>query len=462
MRPWLGLVFLPLLSACTGFSLGENDPNSNLGTALGGGEIAVDPRTENTFVLLDATDDQTGELTSRKLFAVAPDEGGPSLVSDLTGRDDPRMLFVEPGIMLMSEANGGERLDLLDQNDFHLKKSVEVPGSYWGTRLSASRRWVGVADNDDPHFPIHVIDSKDLGDHAIPHGGDNLEAMFGNASERLFAIVFYDSTHEARILSWDMHVLETAKFLGIDPDGVWSGADLDITVPDVVSDFDFSFTWVGVSPDDAHVVFPVRKWTGKDPLENAPADEYELLVVDTADGGLRTVPSAKGPVGFTPDGSTIVSYGREDASGDQKLLLVDAETLEVDEQEVSVDGGLSYFVSREGNFVVVASNWGGQQLSLYDVDNQKETKMAGKGIGLTEFVSRIGHDELWAIDSEALYRVDMAAAVVEDVSLPFSPSHINILPKRDRLVLGATDPRYLQFFDPSTRTVTRTVDLAGE
>lgn len=462
MRPSLvfalPFLLLPTLGGCTGFSLGENDPDGDLGTYLGGGAIAVDPKTENAFVLLD-TSSEDGTLLSRRLFAISADGEDTKMIRDLSGREDPRMLFVESGILVMSQAYEKEELLLLDRDDFSEKKKVSANDWYWGTRLSASRRWVGVAANDDPHYPIHVIDSRDLGRHPIPHGGDNLEAMFGNQTDRLFSIVFYDGDHHARIMSHDMAVLDATGFLSVTADGAWAGADVDVRVDGVISDANFSFTWVGVSPDDAHVVFPVRKWTGLASWEDAPDEDYQLLVLDTKSGEVRVVPNAKGPVGFTPDGSTIVSYGREDASGDQKLLLVDVETLEVDEQDVSIEGGISYFVSREGNVVLAASNWGTQSLVMVDLDSGKETKMAGPAIGLTEFVSRIGQNELWAVDTGALFRVDVDEAVVEDVELPFSVGHVGIQPTRDRLVLGDADPGTVHLFDPKSRQVSKTITL---
>jgi hypothetical protein len=282
--------------------------------------------------------------------------------------------------------------------------------------------------------------------------------MFGTRTDRLFAIVFDAAYRRARILGWDMAALEATGFLE-GPAGHWAATEIDVEVDDVINDFNFSFTWVGVSPDDARVVFPVRKWTGLEPYESAPNEDHVLLVLDTRTSELRVVENAKGPVGFTPDGSTIVSYGRDDASGDQKLLLIDAETLEVDEQEVPIDGGLSYFVSREGNFVVVASNWGTQSLVLYDVANGQQTNMAGPGLGLDEFVSRIGHDQLFAVDAGNLYRIDLAAALVDDVDLPFEVGHVGIQPTRDRLLVGEADPSRLHFLDPETRAITRTVEL---
>jgi hypothetical protein len=45
-RLLLSLCVVPIVSGCTSFALGENDPDTNLGTYLTGGDIAVDPKTE--------------------------------------------------------------------------------------------------------------------------------------------------------------------------------------------------------------------------------------------------------------------------------------------------------------------------------------------------------------------------------------------------------------------------------
>ena len=62
--------------------------------------------------------------------------------------------------------------------------------------------------------------------------------------------------------------------------------------------------------------------------------------------------------------------------GDALGALVDAKTLEVDEEEVAIEGGISYFVSHANNYVIVASNWGDQSLVLYDVDGYSAKEIA--------------------------------------------------------------------------------------
>ncbi len=112
-----------------------------------------------------------------------------------------------------------------------------------------------------------------------------------------------------------------------------------------------------------------------------------------------------------------------------ELLLLDSDTLAKRAETVPVSGGLSYFVSHEGNLVVAASSDGEQGVVLYDVDNERQTKMDG-ALGLQEFVQRAGHGELWLVDDEALFRLDLLNGQVENVPSPFRPRHGNILPGR--------------------------------
>ncbi|MDI1483306.1 hypothetical protein [Polyangium sp. y55x31] len=457
--PYLALVSTLALTGCTGLSLGENNPGQD--TWLGNGAIAVDDRTETCFVLASDTEDaaQPEKILASTLFAIDPDTGLVREAANLTGRDDPRLLFPASGLLVMSEESEKDRLDLYDHETLALKKSVELDIRYHGTRMSPSRKFIGVADNTSDKAPIHVIEADTLDRHVIPHDGEWLEAMFLNKSDTLVAIVFYDQdkpTPRARLLGWSMQELATAGY-PLGPTGLWAAPVFDLEVPGVVGDFSFSFTWVGTSPDDKYIVFPVRK------AEVQPNDEIaytnELLVLDAATKELREVPGARGPVGFTPDGSTIVSYGDQDMNGNQELWLVDAATLDVEPEPVTIEGGISYFVSRDGNFIVVASSNGDQQLVLYDVDQDKSTQMAGPGVGLHEFVSRAGRKEMWIVDDQSLFRLDLAAGEIAEVRTDFTPEHVNILPTRDRLVLDDADSNDIVFFDPNDESVKTIVAL---
>jgi hypothetical protein len=138
--------------------------------------------------------------------------------------------------------------------------------------------------------------------------------------------------------------------------------------------------------------------------------------------------------------------------------MVDADTLDTTLVELPMEGGPSYYVTREGNFVVVTNTAGTQTLLLYDVDNDQMTQLQGLAIDLNEFVSRLGHGELWLVD-EGLYRLDFLAGEHERISLSWQPDHINILRQRDLLVLDDNRRERLVFFDPDSLTVTQSVPL---
>lgn len=461
-----------MVTGCTGLSLGENTAGGD--TYLEYGEIAVDDRTENAF-LLNTITDKEGIETKSLLRAIDPDSGAVSQVADLTDRDDSRILFPASGILVMSEQNEKDELLLLDKDTFAEKAREPVDVRYHGTRMSSSRDWVAVADNTSEKAPIHIIDTQLLSRRIIPHDGDWLEAMWLNGSDQLFAIVSYiadpdvpGSKNRSRILAWSMADVEAGKF---EPgeDGFWPDRKIDFVVEDVMPDFFFSFTWVGISPDDKWAVFPVVESNPETP------EEYQLLVVDTATGDLRIVHDAKGPVGFTPDSSTIVSYDdkgsqngpdgeTKDGEIDQRLLLVDVNTLEVDPQDVDISGSISYFVSRDGNFVVVASNYEGEKLVLYDIDNDKSTQMKGPAAGLDEFVSRKGKNELWLKDEQSLLKLDMNKGEITTIPTGYSVGHLNILPKHDWLVLSEppsaneSAPR-VHFFDPKSLKDVKAIDM---
>lgn len=461
-----------LTTACTGFSLGEKNPGSD--TYLEYGDIAVNDRTESAFLLNNFTNESGLEETSL-LRAVNPDTGLVSEVADLSGRDDARILFPASGILVMSEQAGQDELLLLDENTFTEKAREPLDVRYHGTRMSPSRDWIAVADNTSSTAPIHIIDGEILTRRIIPHNGDWLEAMWKNKSDELFAIVFYNmyqnqagQPSHARILSWSMEAVKAGEFKP-GADGFWPDRTLDIDIPNVTGDFLFSFTWVGVSPDDKWAVFPVR-----DTDPNTP-EEYSLIVVETATGEARIVPNAKGPVGFTPDSSTIVSYDDKGSQNgpdgttpegeiDQRLLLIDVTTLEVDTQDVDISGGLSYFISRDGNFVVAASNYGDEKLVLYDVDNGKATQMGGPAAGLEEFVSRLGRNELWINDNSSLFKLDMSAGEFSQIDPGYSVAHLNILRDHDWLVMSEvprsnSETARLHFFDPDGQKDVKAIEM---
>ncbi|MDI3290275.1 hypothetical protein [Polyangium sp. 15x6] len=457
--PYLALVSTLALTGCTGLTFGENNPGQD--TWLEDGSIAVDDRTETSYVLAgEAKTDAQNPYPTSTLFAVDPDSGLVRTVEELSGRTDPRLLFPASGLLVMSEANDKDRIDLYDHETLALKKSVDLDIRYHGTRMSPSRKFIGVADNTSDRSPIHIIEAETLDRHVVPHDGEWLELNFMNKSDTFVSIVFYDQSTQnprARLLGWSMEQVASTGYQLDETGKLWTAPLFDIDVPNTAWDIAFSWSYVGISPDDKYVVFPVQKTEAQPNGELAST--HMLLVLDTMTKEVREVPG-KGPVGFAPDGSTIVSYGDQDNDGNQELWLIDAITLETEQEPVKISGGINYFISRDGNYVVVApSATGTARLVLYDVDQDKSTQMDGPHLHLDEFVTRVGHKEMWLVEDESLYRIDLVEATATEVLTSFAPEHVNILPKRDRLVLDDASSNNLFFFDPNIQGVKSTVGL---
>lgn len=472
------------MGACTGLSFGENGPGRD--TYLEDGSIAVDPLTETVYVLrrTEVTHDEggPGERTEvfKHLYAIDPGGGGgaPRHVADVSDLEDLRMLFPRDQVLLMGERAGQDLLRVLDPSTGALLREIETDTRYHGTRLSPSGRFVAVADNADPMLPIHLIDTETYDTVVVPHDGVWLEAMWANGGDVLVAMIDYELTWgfqepdpeaaRMRFVAWDVAQLAANGFPT--DAGLFADPIFDVTVDGVTRDSAFSFSWVGIDPEDRYAVFPVRSHRPEDPATEGPGGHEgwhaDLLVVEIATGALRRVDNAFGPVGFTPDGTTIVSYGYVeevdedgDATLDPRLVMVDTMTLEAQALEIPIEGGPSFFVTREGSWVVVASAFGNEQLVLYDVDAGTMTRVSGDPVGLNEFVSRRGVPELWLIDGGALYRLDLMSAALERVTVGGRVDRINVLPMRDELVLGTLDGGTITFFDPEERRTLRAVML---
>ncbi len=472
-----GLVACALgASACTGLTLGENFPGRD--TYLEDGSIAVDPITERVYVLRRTTvthEDSEGRETQevfKHLYAIEPDGGPPRHLADVSDLEDLRMLFPRGQVLLMGERDGTDLLRVLDPTSGAVLREVPTTARYHGTRLSPSGRFVAVADNAATDVPIHIIDTETYEIVEVPHDGVWLEAMWANDRDVLVGMVDYHrgwnlsepdpALARMRFLAWDVAALKQNGFPT--ENGFFANPLFDVTVDGVTLDSAFSFSWVGIDSADRYAVFPVRAYRPEDPAAEGPGGyegwHADLLVIEMATGALRKIDNGFGPVGFTPDGSTIVSYRYLevlDADGsivehDPQILMIDALTLEAEAMTIPLEGGPSFFVTREGSWVVVASAWGDEELVLYDVDAGMMSRVGGDPVGLREFVSRPGYPEIWLVDDGGLYRLDLMSSQLERIPLSSSVARINILPMRDRLVLGDSDGGTLTFYDPISRS----------
>ena len=436
------VVFLGVLAmGCEGLTLGENTAGQD--TFLGFGAIAVDDVTEEVFVLRSIRPEGDKEREQQWLVRIDPDRKVAENIINLTGATDVRILFPASGILIMAEEDGQERLIKFERDTWKRLADADVPVRYHGTRMSSSRRYVAAADNSaQGTAPIHIIDTETLKTYEVAHGQPWLEAMWANTKDVLYVMaggLTAEQAGDMHLLAFSLPTLLEGGF-DTDADGFWTRRDFHLTVPNAHAGLGASFSWVGVAPDDSRVAFPLVEASG-----------FSVAVVDTVERTLELLADARGPVGFTPDGSTLVSF-RHTADGEGRELLlfaVGSTTPEV--HAMPHQGGISYFITANDNLVLVTPVFGQDgPLILLDTDTKEQTTLSGANLTLTQFVSRPEAHELWAIQ-DGLLRVDLEAAAVEKVTLDFKPTRINRLPKRDRVVLGRQSGDIVTFFNPTDR-----------
>lgn len=489
-RPRLLRTSLPLLAftACTGATLGERNAGDDTylepsdfhptddGREVGLGSIGVDPQSEVSFVVQEVrTRDDEGELLDERttLFAVPPEATAPSGSVDLSHLSDLRILFPGDEVVVLGEQGGADNLGFLDAHTLQVRDTLPAHDGarYHGTRLSPSKRYLAVCDNNQEPCPIHVLDLETRTTEVVPHDGFWLEAMWLEHSDTLVAVIFYEDSADtgfddtrARIVSFPMEAVTACGF-AVDA-GTWCGRAFDVELPGATPDWLFSFTWLGVAPDDGVVAAPVML-----------GSEHVVALVSTIDGSVRTVSDAAGPVGFTPDGSTVVSYRYrteeipcdevEEADEPERcphtettpqLALIDLEDLTVATIDLPTIEAPEYFVTRTGNLVVVADAWASGRLVLADLDQGTAVPMRGPEVNLTELVSRADANELWVAD-DGLFRVDLLGGEVTQVAPGLSPVVINHLPAHGRLVMDDGEGRAVVFVDPDERQETARATL---
>jgi hypothetical protein len=378
------ILVLALLAGCTGFSLGENTPGGDTWTepppTLEGehhvGAIGVERDESQAWVVHEATQ---GGATRATLSAIDPATGAATEVLDVTGTTDRRVMFPAAGrMLLMAQRGATENLALIDTTTHTRIASTVTPTWYWGTRTAPSGRAVVVADNQDPKAPLHVIDTTTLRHQVLPHGGDEIEAMWNHHADVLIALSVTDPfgpNPTAKLLRYDL-----------------TDADLDQPIPAPTVawtlegygwDFLFSYTWIGISPDDHWAVFPLIKHT------TGPDDgEHVLLVLDQTTGGVSLV-AGSGPVGFTADSAQIVTYGVAPQVAGQPFhqdpWLVDPVTHARTTVTMPFDSSITYFIS--GAYLIVAP-LAADQAVVRDLATGDQHTLATTSLDLNDFVSR--------------------------------------------------------------------------
>ncbi|MCA9582367.1 MAG: hypothetical protein KC416_11275 [Myxococcales bacterium] len=425
------LLFSATTAACGGLSFGESSPGGNAGesTYLAGGAIAVDPRNENIFVL---TSPNTADDTPKGLLVVDPDSAEATPLLDLTGYSNIRIVFPKDRVLVMGTRNQKQTFFLFDPNSLEMVLEETLDPVAFESQVSPTGEWL-LGRGPFGSGPSVVIDMTTLEVHPIVHDGDQILTTWQNKTDQLIAAISYedDGENRLRVFAWDMDKRAEQDWAVVD--GTWSEPAVDVVVDDAgLLPFGSTIT---IAPDDSAAVF-----TASTPsADQNPTEGNRLVVIDLSEGTARNVPHAEGPAGFTPDSSTIVAHWLRAEDEHQNryfdLVLIDADTLAPTNIALPKNLEPRFFVSHEGNQIVVSKTFGGEGLLLIDAETQKVITIQGAIDTLANYVTRPDRNELWAID-RGLHRIDLMTGLSERISAAGTPDHINILPSRDELVLN--------------------------
>jgi hypothetical protein len=565
--PTLLVVGFGIACGAGGATFGENSPgNSQYGggtyvddavvddsTPEGVGEngsIAVDPDTEIAYTLQkrlapDQTceNDECPRQFEKRLVAIPPD-GEPFVMMSLDDYVDVRVLFPSDSVLVMAQpewseeavASGdckqpddadveqnlcGDELHWFDKSSHRKLTEKRTDARYHGTRLSPKRNWLAVADNFRSPAPLHLVNTHTGDVNVVPQDGAWFEAMWMHREDRMI------SAHFSAL--WEDDDGETDAFLTIrdwfpsrDGDRAIAGESVcffgggpapsscdSIAIGGITPLYGIGFSWIGLSDDDRWVAVPART-----------EDGAVTVLVDRTDHSVELLHGVYGPVGFTPDNETMVAYGweNEEEMLDSRLLFIDLETGDVEEQPVPQMTLPTYFVSHDSNEVVVVNTGGSQELVLFDLEAGTRTTLPGPAVAarglphyeelagfdptapqyryspvsrrvlepgtekprlaedsrcldrvcdlrspttvsLGEFVQRRGHRELWLVERGELLRLDLEAGQISEMTLDGTPAHINILPSHDRLILDTRNEQMIRYYDPELWRVDRTTSI---
>jgi hypothetical protein len=344
----------------------------------------------------------------------------------VSGTEDRLVVFpADDRMLLMARgADGDEHFVLIDTAARAVLAKRVVPAWYWSPRSAPSGRAL-VVNNIEGVGSLHVLDTATLQYRELAYGGARIDAMWNHDRDVLTAISvvdpFTDHPH-ARLLQWD--------FEGVDLSGPLPEPTVQWELDGYDWDSSFSFTWIGISPDDRWAVFPViKKITG----------ESVLLVLDQDSGEVRLTPG-RGPVGFLHDSSAIVSYGHaSDGTPGDDLWLIDPVTLARTTARLPTDSEVSFFPTHESPHVGVTPvlDVHEQPLLIYNTSTGAMVPSSRIGIDLHDFVSRPGH--LYVESSRVVFDLAVETGVMREVALGEPVHHISATPGTDRAYAAAVE-----------------------
>lgn len=442
------LAMLVMAAGCTGASWGENEPGQDTlvdppPVSTGEhrmGAIAVERDEDQLWIVHEAEKD--GEVRAN-LTAIDPLSGETAPVLDVSGTSDRRVVFPSPDRMILLAQRGAQdTLVLFDTTTRSQLASVTKHTWYWGTRTSPSGRALVVADNATAGAPLHVIDTSTLEHRALVHGGEEIEAMWNHGEDVLFALSVTDPlepTAVARVHRYDLRGADLSAELPA-PTRTWE-------VGGYGWDYFFSYTWISISPDNRWVVFPLVEWD-----ENGTDPQHMLFIIDQQTGATALTPGM-GPVDFTRDGRTIISYGWNAAADAQDLWLIDPVTRARKVVDLPFTGSLMFHAARNADYIVCVPVLGSGPPAVYDLAHDTVREIDTPSLALYDFITRPTTDELWIESAGSVFGLDLSSARLSKVPLGGAvASTINVRPLADEAVVGDSVAVSVRRIDMANRT----------
>lgn len=475
------------------------------------GALAVDPRTDTIFSLQtffeptptpsvesDPIESPTVEptsapepvLLSRELYAIRPQDGTFQSLGNVFDVENIALLFPKDRLMMVGYLQNQPLLRLYDAQTLSLEEEAFPAVTSWGgVTVAPSGNTFAVQDwtneGEDSKLTVTLGSLETLETHSLTLSESSSRMVWSPTEDRLvlsmYTLNLESQLPSIRVLSWTLDALEKNAYT-LDEEGLWVGASVDVRLEQQTPGQGY-YSAPMISPEGDYLIqstFHVTESdTDGDGDQDLSIDDSMIHLISLPSGQIRTLRGLEGPANFTPDGSTLVANRQAvstNANGEtlsqSMLVLVDVETLAYEETFLSEDGYSDYFVTREGNFVVIdmepiysTNEETGEQetvdsnLMIFDIDAGVMRTITDSAVEIADYVTRPGHGELWSLSGTKLYRIDYVSAKVQNINTSWESAFIHYLPNMDKLVLMERAKPVLHLVDPDSLFVERAITL---
>ncbi|NUP07418.1 MAG: hypothetical protein HOW73_15315 [Polyangiaceae bacterium] len=421
MQPCVAVALCTVATGC--FDLGGLQSPRLPGdvTSLDDGSLAVDEKTDEVYLVRDGT-----------LYVVDPEKGAARAIEKVpAGTLSSRIAFgkTRPFVARTMQVGAEASTWMWPVGDASRRASIP----FGALSTPSSRDFIAIVGTKE----TVILDGTSLEPASMPATYTELAWM--GEGDRF--VTLSCGTKGIRVETWQAQAVSGAA-PSVDRLGQ----------AEIENELCAASSWLAVAPNASFAVFPVG---GADASTTA---EPRLLAVELGMGlPPRSISGIKGPVAFSQDGTKVIGF----RDGSIRAFDWKANTTMVVDAP-PFRGDISYYRHPERDRLLVGNASGlAQRLMLVDLPSAKAERLGPPGVGLTNFVAS-GPDELWLVDHEALFHLDLAKPALELVATEAAPHHIQYLPNRKRVVIDDANAQTVSFLDPATRSVVMVATLGGD